>query len=93
MQTIIALGHSLGMKVTAEGIETEAQLAMLQDLRCDYGQGYLFSPALDAKRATEMLLRSKPHAADAGRSAVKSRRAQELSTATWDDMPLPERLV
>ncbi len=59
IQTIIALGHNLGMKVTAEGIETEAQLALLQQLNCDFGQGYLFAPALAPEQATEMFARSR----------------------------------
>ena len=43
LQTIISLAKSLKKKVIAEGIETEAQLALLQNLGCDYGQGYLLS--------------------------------------------------
>ena len=55
VQTIIALGHNLGMKVVAEGIETEAQMQMLKTLQCDLGQGYLFSPAVDSSAATAIL--------------------------------------
>ncbi|MBK7393059.1 MAG: bifunctional diguanylate cyclase/phosphodiesterase [Chloracidobacterium sp.] len=43
LQTIISLAKNLKKKVIAEGIETEAQLALLQNLGCDYGQGYLLS--------------------------------------------------
>jgi diguanylate cyclase (GGDEF)-like protein len=43
---VITMGHSLGLKVLAEGIETEAQLSALQSLGCDLGQGFLFSHAL-----------------------------------------------
>ena len=39
---MIALGHSLNLKVLAEGIETADQLAFLREQGCDYGQGYLF---------------------------------------------------
>ena len=42
VQMILALAHSLGMEVVAEGIETNPQLAKLQNLSCDFGQGYLF---------------------------------------------------
>ncbi len=59
IQTIIALGHNLGMKVTAEGIETEAQLELLQQLHCDFGQGYLFSPAVAPEKAIELFARSR----------------------------------
>lgn len=42
----IHLAHELGMSVVAECIETNAQAALLKELHCNYGQGYLFSPAL-----------------------------------------------
>jgi diguanylate cyclase (GGDEF)-like protein/PAS domain S-box-containing protein len=45
---IIAMGHSLGVRVIAEGVETEAQLAFLKEHGCDEVQGYLFSPAVPA---------------------------------------------
>lgn len=40
-RAIIALGHQFGMKVVAEGVETEAQKQLLIDLACDVAQGYL----------------------------------------------------
>ena len=43
VRAIVSLGHNLGLAVTAEGIETPAQLDELRALRCDYGQGYLFA--------------------------------------------------
>ena len=43
LQTIISLAKNLKKKVIAEGIETQAQLSLLQNLGCDYGQGYLLS--------------------------------------------------
>ena len=39
----VTLGHTLGLSVVAEGVETDAQLAQLRDLGCDGAQGYLFS--------------------------------------------------
>lgn len=38
---IVVLGHGLHMSVTAEGVETEEQLALLRSLRCDQIQGFL----------------------------------------------------
>ncbi len=46
VHTIIALAHTLGLKVIAEGIETEQQLEKLRCLGCELGQGYLFSRPL-----------------------------------------------
>jgi diguanylate cyclase (GGDEF)-like protein len=43
VRAMIRLAHDLDLRVVAEGIETEAQLAFLNQLRCDEGQGYLFA--------------------------------------------------
>lgn len=43
MDSIISLGHSLGMEITAEGVENENQVQRLRDANCDYIQGYYFS--------------------------------------------------
>lgn len=43
VETMLTLGQRLGLRVVAEGIETEAQLRKLQGLGCTYGQGYLFA--------------------------------------------------
>ncbi len=42
IRTIIALGRALDLRVTAEGVETEAQAAVLKAMRCDLVQGYLY---------------------------------------------------
>ena len=49
VRTIVALARTLKMEVVAEGIETSEQLAMLRELGCEYGQGYLFSSAVDSQ--------------------------------------------
>ncbi|MDW8202608.1 MAG: EAL domain-containing protein, partial [Cyanobacteriota bacterium SKYGB_h_bin112] len=46
VQAIITLAHSLGVTVTAEGIETKEQLACLNAMGCDYGQGFFFARAM-----------------------------------------------
>ncbi len=43
LKSTVELGHSLGMSVVAEGVETEAELELLTVLGCDYVQGYLIS--------------------------------------------------
>jgi diguanylate cyclase (GGDEF)-like protein/PAS domain S-box-containing protein len=57
--TVIAIGHTLGFKVLAEGVETEEQLAFLRAQGCDLYQGYLKSPPLPAEDF-ENLLRREP---------------------------------
>ncbi|MEJ2665526.1 MAG: EAL domain-containing protein, partial [Deinococcales bacterium] len=49
VRAIIALGKSLRLRVTAEGIETHEQNALLRTLACDDGQGFLFSHAVPAE--------------------------------------------
>ena len=46
VRAIMSLGSSLGMTITAEGIESEAELAFLKAVGCDQAQGYLFSKAV-----------------------------------------------
>jgi len=58
VQAIISLAHSLGMKVIAEGVENDAQMAQLRQLGCDRIQGYLFQRPLPATQATEYLQRA-----------------------------------
>lgn len=57
-KTIIALAHSLGITVTAEGVETADQLTYLKKLNCEKAQGYLFSKPLNSQ-LTESTLRSE----------------------------------
>jgi diguanylate cyclase (GGDEF)-like protein len=60
---IIALGHSLGMRVVAEGVETGIQAQTLLAMGCDAGQGYYFEYPVPAKAFTPLL---EPMAAAAG---------------------------
>jgi EAL domain-containing protein (putative c-di-GMP-specific phosphodiesterase class I) len=61
VQTLLALGHALGLTMLAEGIEDRAQLKVLRRERCDQGQGFLFSRPVDAI-ALERLLDQSPDA-------------------------------
>ena len=57
IHTIISLARSLGMQVTAEGLETASQLARLRELECESGQGYYFSKPLTSRAADELIAR------------------------------------
>ncbi|AXS79662.1 bacteriohemerythrin [Dechloromonas sp. HYN0024] len=46
-EAMIVMAHKLGIQVVAEGIETEEQNRLIADAGCDYGQGYLYSKAVD----------------------------------------------
>jgi diguanylate cyclase (GGDEF)-like protein len=56
VKTIIAMAHNLGMKVLAEGVETEEQRAFLEAHNCDEIQGYLFSPPVTAEDFNQLLI-------------------------------------
>ena len=47
-EAIIVMAHKLGIRVIAEGVETETQNRLLKDFGCDYGQGYLYSKPVPA---------------------------------------------
>jgi diguanylate cyclase (GGDEF)-like protein/PAS domain S-box-containing protein len=52
---VVSLGHTLHLRVVAEGIETAAQLAELQAIGCEYGQGYLFARPLTVNAMSVVL--------------------------------------
>ncbi len=52
---VIALGRSLDITVVAEGVETEAQLAMLRSMGCDQAQGFLFARPQNAAAIEQLL--------------------------------------
>lgn len=54
-QSIIMLGHNMNMNIVAEGVETQTQLDFLVKWKCDFIQGYHFSPPLPSAKMTEML--------------------------------------
>jgi diguanylate cyclase len=60
---MIAMSHALGKKVVAEGVETEAQLTLLESMGCDFAQGHLLShplPADEFERFMQTGLRGRP---------------------------------
>ncbi len=58
VRTITGFADELGLALTAEGIETEGQRALLESVGCQFGQGYLFSRALPPEQFEQKLLTS-----------------------------------
>ena len=58
VRLIISLAHSLGLKVVAEGTETQDEVNELKLLKCEMVQGFLYSPPVDSVKAFELLLNS-----------------------------------
>ena len=54
-QAIVQLGHTLGMRIIAEGVETREHLCRLQEMGCDLYQGYHFATPLSADTALEFI--------------------------------------
>jgi diguanylate cyclase (GGDEF)-like protein len=59
VHAIIAFAKALNLSITAEGIETAEQLALLKELKCDRGQGYYFSKPLTSEALSQQLALSR----------------------------------
>ena len=55
VRSLVKLSKAMGMKVIAEGVETQEQMAELRTMGCDYGQGYLFAKPLPEKDFLDFL--------------------------------------
>ena len=55
IRLIIALARTLALDIVAEGVETQEQVTALTRLGCDIGQGFLFSPPIDAQEVEKWL--------------------------------------
>lgn len=64
LQTIITLGHSLNMSVTAEGVESDAQLSVLQGMGCDLIQGFLLGKPQSSDKLPSLILNEFRHKAE-----------------------------
>jgi diguanylate cyclase (GGDEF)-like protein len=60
VRAMIGLGQSLNIRVVAEGVETAAQLARLQELKCPEGQGHYFSRPVIAEEVPQLLSTAPP---------------------------------
>jgi diguanylate cyclase (GGDEF)-like protein len=59
VSAVIGLGHALGLRVVAEGVETEQQLTELVALGCDEAQGYYFAPPQPVQDLTDLMARTR----------------------------------
>ena len=59
VRSIVELGHRLGYRVTAEGVETRASIEYLRDIGCDHAQGFYIARALPADVAERLFARSE----------------------------------
>lgn len=85
VRSVVALAHNLGLKVIAEGVETPHQLDYLKALKCEYGQGYLFSPARPSEQATQFIVEWSG-IGDARRMVLANLRAFELFQGLDEDI-------
>jgi diguanylate cyclase len=83
VDAVIRLAHALGLRVVAEGVETDRQCEILTALGCDEFQGYLFARPMDAERVAlwaqgeaTMRLNLEPRAADPRRADEPPRTLQ-----------------
>ncbi len=79
LQTIVSLTKNLRKEVVAEGIETEEQLALLRNLGCQYGQGYLFSKPLPASEMETLLYKQMIWLPDTIGESVSDRTVSEVA--------------
>jgi diguanylate cyclase (GGDEF)-like protein/PAS domain S-box-containing protein len=59
IKNIIQMAHSMELKVVAEGVETEHQLSILKEKKCDYIQGYYYSKPLSVTDTEKLLLKNR----------------------------------
>lgn len=69
VQAIVALAHALGMKVVAEGVESEHELGALKAMNCDFGQGFLLAHPVPSEFIAQMLATKSRHFIRPERSA------------------------
>ena len=58
-KSIITMAHSLDLKVIAEGVETEQQMSILTELKCDYAQGYYLGRPMIAEEMEKLIIERK----------------------------------
>ena len=79
VSSTIELGHNLGLKVVAEGVEEADTLLMLRALGCDYAQGYLISRPLAADAVREYVREANEILGEADSTLIQARALKILS--------------
>jgi EAL domain-containing protein (putative c-di-GMP-specific phosphodiesterase class I) len=79
VMAIVTLAHNLRLRVVAEGVETNEQLNFLRLLRCDEGQGYLFSRPQPVETLGQILL--KEFETNSGNSVIPELEKQDTIVA------------
>jgi diguanylate cyclase (GGDEF)-like protein/PAS domain S-box-containing protein len=91
VRAVIGLGRSLNIRVVAEGVETAAQLARLQEQRCPEGQGYYFSRPVTADELPRLLLTAPPGFPDLHGGIGDAYNGRRASPGTTDAPSRPAR--
>jgi diguanylate cyclase (GGDEF)-like protein len=92
-RAIVTLAHSLGLTVTAEGIETAVQMKHVGLLDCEFGQGYLFGKPVDVEEATSLLVSGHRAAVREKTVAAKGDPEGEGRVLVIDDDPANRQLL
>ncbi len=72
VSAIISMGRAMHIEVVAEGVETETQQAVLQQMQCDHYQGYLCAPGLPAAEFRALLAKPLPAKARGQRNGLQT---------------------
>ena len=80
VSSTIELGHNLGLKVVAEGVEVAETLLMLRKLGCDYAQGYLISKPMPAAEVVTYVREANKALEDSDSTLIQVRALERLST-------------
>lgn len=93
IRAIAVLSKQLGLHVVAEGIENARQLEIVKSLQCEFGQGFLFSRAVTAKKAEELLLQGFPREAQEGVKASGAAAVRPAATGMLPASAKSRRLI
>ena len=92
VQAICGLASALGLQITAEGVQTQAQQDILRGLGCHSGQGYFFAHAMDAQQTLAFIETCQRHGLTAASAAATKGMQPNAQTDTLHDMPRPDLL-